>query len=101
MLDSLCLVFMTGYFGYNDDYHPIPKDTTRIEIKTERFRTLLFRIDNRKWFGNVNGKIFFSDLDNFTERLCDLAEKEPLPKEAYKERSILNENETRKKISGN
>ena len=101
MLDSLCLVFMTGYFGYNDDYHPVPKETTRIEIKTERFRTLLFRIDNRKWFGNVNGKIFFSDLDNFTERLCDLAEKEPLPKEAYKERSILNENKTNKKISGN
>jgi hypothetical protein len=30
-----------------------------------------------------------------------LAEKEPLPKEAYKERAILIENETKKKISNN
>ena len=32
---ELCIIFMTGYFGYNDDYHPIPKETTRIEIKTK------------------------------------------------------------------
>jgi hypothetical protein len=92
MLDSLCIIFMTGYFGYNDNYHPIPKETTRIEIKTKKFRTLLLKIDEQRWFGNVNGKIFFSDLDNFTSHLCKLADKEPLPPEAYKERSILIEN---------
>ena len=91
MLDSLCIIFMTGYFGYNDDYHPIPKETTRIEIKTKEFRTILFKIDDQRWFGNVNGKIFFSDLDNFTKRLCKLADTQPLPDEAYKERSVIHE----------
>jgi hypothetical protein len=53
MLDSLCIIFMTGYFGYNDNYHPIPKETTRIEIKTKKFRTLLLKIDEQRWLVNV------------------------------------------------
>ena len=92
MLDSLCIVFMTGYFKYsNGTYNPVPESTTRIEIKTEKFRTLLFKIDDKRWFGNVNGRIFFSSLGNYTQLLCKMAEKEKLPRDAYKKRSILDE----------
>ena len=93
MLDSLCIIFMTGYFKYTDGtYNPIPEDSTRIEIKTENFRTLLFKINHEKWFGNVNGRIFFSSLNSYTELVCAAADKEPLSEIAYKERSILSEN---------
>ena len=90
MLDSLCIIFMTGYFEYsNGTYNPVPESTTRIEIKTEEFRTLLFKIDDKRWFGNMDGKIFFSSLDNYTELLCKMAEKEKLPENAYEKRAIL------------
>ena len=93
MLDSLCILFMTGYIKYTDgSYNPVPEGSTRIEIKTENFRTLLFKIDHKKWFGIVNGRVFFSSLDSYTKLICNLADKEPLPPEAYKERSILIEN---------
>ena len=93
MLDSLCILFMTGYFKYADgSYSPVPEDSIRIEIKTENFRTLLFKINYEKWFGIVNGKIFLSSLDSYTKLICNLADKESLPEIAYKERSILNEN---------
>ena len=90
MLDSLCILFMTGYFKYTDgSYNPVPEGSTRIEIKTENFRTLLFKIDHKKWFGIVNGRVFFSSLDSYTKLICNLADKEPLPEIAYKERSVL------------
>ena len=93
MLDSLCILFMTGYFKYTDgSYNPVPEDSTRIEIKTENFRTLLFKIDHKKWFGIVNGRVFFSSLDSYTKLICNLADKEPLPEIAYKERSVLSGN---------
>ena len=93
MLESLCILFMTGYFKYADgSYSPVPEDSIRIEIKTENFRTLLFKINYEKWFGIVNGKIFLSSLDSYTKLICNLADKESLPEIAYKERSILNEN---------
>tara|TARA_R100001530_G_C4249301_1_gene137408 strand:+ start:172 stop:423 length:252 start_codon:yes stop_codon:yes gene_type:complete len=81
---------MTGYFSYSDGtFGPVPEDTKRIEIKTEKFRTLLLRVNDEKWFGNVNGKIFYNTLPKYTDYICRLAQKEPLPKKAYKERSIL------------
>ena len=89
MLDNLCIIFMTAYFGYDGGYHPVPKETKRIEIKTKEFRTLLFKVDEHKWFGIVNGKIFYSDLNNFTKRLCQLADEEPLPEVAYKPYSVF------------
>jgi len=90
MLDTLCEIFMTGYFKYSDgSYNFVPEPTTRIEIKTKKFRTLLFKINDKKWFGVVEGKIFFSDLNNYKELICDMAHKKPLPDIAYKERSIL------------
>ena len=90
MLDSLCVLFMTGYFKYADGtYNPIPEDTSRIEVKTEKFRTLLFKINDEKWFGNVNGKIFYNTLPRYTDHICQLAEMAPLPKDAYKQRAIL------------
>ena len=93
MLDSLCVLFMTGYFKYTDgSYNPVPEGSTRIEIKTENFRTLLFKIDHKKWFGIVNGRVFFSSLDSYTKLICNLADKEPLPEIAYKERSVLSGN---------
>ena len=93
MLDSLCILFMTGYFKYTDgSYNPVPEGSTRIEIKTENFRTLLFKIDHKKWFGIVNGRVFFSSLDSYTKLICNLADKEPLPEIAYKERSVLSGN---------
>ena len=93
MLDSLCIIFMTGYFKYADGtYNPVPEDSTRIEIKTENFRTLLFKIDHKKWFGIVTGRVFFSSLDSYTKLICNLADKEPLPEIAYKERSVLSGN---------
>ena len=93
MLDSLCVLFMTGYFKYTDgSYNPVPEGSTRIEIKTENFRTLLFKIDHKKWFGIVNGRVFFSSLDSYTKLICNLADKAPLPEIAYKERSVLSGN---------
>ena len=93
MLDSLCIIFMTGYFKYADGtYNPVPEDSTRIEIKTENFRTLLFKINYEKWFGIVNGRIFFSRLDSYTNLVCNMADKESLPEIAYKERSVLSGN---------
>tara|TARA_R110002020_G_scaffold452111_1_gene666447 strand:+ start:118 stop:396 length:279 start_codon:yes stop_codon:yes gene_type:complete len=90
MIDTLCVIFMTAYFKHSDgNYSPIPEDTKRVEIKTEEFRTLLFKVGDKKWFGNVNGKIFYDTLPNYTDYLCKLADKEPLPEKAYKERSVL------------
>ena len=93
MLDSLCILFMTGYFKYTDgSYNPVPEGSTRIEIKTENFRTLLFKIDHKKWFGIVNGRVFFSSLDSYTKLVCNMADKERLPEIAYRERSVLSGN---------
>jgi len=93
MLESLCILFMTGYFKYADgSYSPVPEDSIRIEIKTENFRTLLFKINYEKWFGIVNGKIFLSSLDSYTKLVCNMADKERLPEIAYKERSVLSGN---------
>ena len=90
MMDTLCVLFMTGYFSYSDGtFGPVPEDTNRIEIKTEKFRTLLFRTSNKKWFGIVNGKIFYNSLHKYTDYICRLADKKPLPKDAYKQRAIL------------
>jgi len=90
MLDSLCIIFMTAYFKHSDGtYNFVPESTTRIEVKTKDFRTLLFRVNRDKWFGNVNGKIFYSTLDSYTELVCDKANSEPLPEQAYKERAII------------
>ena len=47
------------------------------------------------------GKFFYSTLDSLTKSICKAADKQKLNKEAYKERAILNENKTNKKISGN
>ena len=92
MLDNLCLIFMTGYFQWgNGKYSPVPENTKRIEIKTEKFRTLLFKITEDKWFGNVNGKIFYSTLSNYRRQLCSLADAQTLPETAYKKRSIFKE----------
>jgi len=77
MLDSLCIVFYTGYFKWADgSYNAVPQETTRIEIKTKEFRTLLFKLNNGLWFGNVNGKIFYSSLSQFRDSLCKLADKD-------------------------
>ena len=89
MLDHLCLIFMTAYFGYDGSYHPVPENTKRIEIKTEKFRTLLFKITEDKWFGNVNGKIFYSTLSNYRRQLCSLADAQTLPEIAYRKRSVI------------
>tara|TARA_B100000029_G_C17434813_1_gene909235 strand:- start:87 stop:365 length:279 start_codon:yes stop_codon:yes gene_type:complete len=90
MMDTLCILFMTGYFSYSDGtFGPVPEDTNRIEVRTEKFRTLLFKINDEKWFGNVNGKIFYNTLPRYRDHICELAEKQPLPKEAYKQRAIL------------
>ena len=92
MLDSLCVIFMTAYFKHSDGtYNFVPESTTRIEVKTKNFRTLLLRVNKDKWFGNVNGKIFFSTLDSYTKLVCDKADNEPLPEKAYKERSVIYE----------
>tara|TARA_Y100000310_G_C20240179_1_gene604277 strand:- start:151 stop:402 length:252 start_codon:yes stop_codon:yes gene_type:complete len=81
---------MTASFKLSDgNYSSIPEDARRIEIKTERFRTLLFKLDNGKWFGNVNGKIFYSSFSDYKKLVCDIADKTPLPKRAYSERAIL------------
>jgi len=88
MLDHLCLIFMTAYYGYDGSYHPVPVNNRDIEIKTQKYRAILFRHKD-KYFGNANGKIFYSTLDNFRDHLCNLAEKEKLPEIAYRERSII------------
>ena len=90
MINTLCVILMTGYFKYSDgSYNSIPEDTKRVEIKTERFRTLLFKLDDGKWFGNVNGKMFYSSFSDYNKLLCDIADKTPLPSKAYSERAIL------------
>ena len=47
MLDSLCIIFYTAYFKWADgSYNPIPQTTNRIEIKTEKLKTLLLKTKN-------------------------------------------------------
>ena len=101
MLDSLCIVFMTGYFGYDDSHHPVPKNTDIIEIRTESINVYMKKADDNLWVASMNGKFFYSTLDSLTKSICKAADKQKLNKEAYKERAILNENKTNKKISGN
>ena len=92
MLDTLCILFYTGYFKWADgSYNAFPQNTSRIEIKTERFRTLLLKTKNNIWFGNVNGKIFYGSFIKYRENICELASQERLPEEAYKLYSILEE----------
>ncbi len=88
MLDHLCLIFMTAYFGYDGSYHPVPVNTRVIEIKTQKYRAILFRHKD-KYFGNANGKIFYSTLDNFRDHLCNLADNEKLSEIAYRKRSVI------------
>ena len=101
MLDSLCLVFMTGYFKYDNDHHPVPKKTEIIEIRTESINAYMKKVDDDLWMASMNGKFFYSTLDSFTKSICKAADKQKLNKEAYKERAILNENETSKTLSDN
>ena len=92
MLDSLCLIFYTAYFKWADgSYHAFPQTTNRIEIKVERFRTLLLKTRNNNWFGIINGKIFYGSFSKYRENICKLASDEPLPQIAYKPYSILKE----------
>jgi len=90
MMDTLCVLFMTAYFSYSDGtFGPVPEDSIRIEVRMEKFRTLLFKINDEKWFGNVDGKIFYNTLPRYTDHICELADAAPLPKDAYKQRAIL------------
>ena len=90
MLDSLCIVFYTAYFKWADgSYHAFPQTTNRIEIKVEKFRTLLLKARNNTWFGIVNGRIFYGSFNKYRDHVCKLAEEEPLPEVAYKLRAVL------------
>ena len=85
---------LTGYFGNSSiGYSFIPENTTKINIsiKESRYRASLFLVDNGLWIGIVNGKLFYNSLEQLRTDVCKLAEKEKLPPEAYKERSILDE----------
>ena len=85
---------LTGYFGNQTvGYSFIPENTTKINIniKENRYRASLFLVDNGKWVGIVNGRIFYNSLEQLRTDVCKRAEKEPLPSEAYKERAILDE----------
>tara|TARA_R100001244_G_scaffold22450_2_gene23542 strand:- start:450 stop:725 length:276 start_codon:yes stop_codon:yes gene_type:complete len=89
MIDSLCLLFYTGYFKWVDgSYNAVPQETTRIEIKTKVLRTLLYKLNNNLWFGIVDGKIFYSSLPKFRNRLCKLADQQPILYDLT-ERSII------------
>tara|TARA_R110002020_G_scaffold245_3_gene1368 strand:- start:1968 stop:2249 length:282 start_codon:yes stop_codon:yes gene_type:complete len=93
MLDSLCIIFYTAYFKWADgSYSPIPQTTNRIEIKTEKLKTLLLKTKNNTWYGIVNGKIFYGELPKYRNYICKLADKELLPEVAYKRRAVLVEN---------
>tara|TARA_R110002020_G_scaffold360711_1_gene573491 strand:+ start:1827 stop:2066 length:240 start_codon:yes stop_codon:yes gene_type:complete len=77
MLDTLCIIFYTAYFKWADgSYNAVPQETTRIEIKTQEFRTLLYRLDNGSWFGIVDGKIFHNSLPEYRNYLCGLADED-------------------------
>ena len=90
MLDSLCIIFYTAYFKWPDgSYNAFPQTTQRIEIKTEKFKSLLLKTKNNTWYGIMNGKIFYGSFDKYTTHLCKLADEEPLPDEAYKPRAVL------------
>ena len=79
MLDTLCILFYTGYFKWADgSYNAVPQETTRIEIKTKELRSLLYKLNNGLWFGIVDGKIFYSTLDKYRTRLCALADQQPI-----------------------
>jgi hypothetical protein len=89
MLDKLCLIFMTGYFGYDGSYHPVPKNTNVIEIRTASINAYMKKVDDDLWMASMNGKFFYSTLDSFTKSICKAADKQKLPEIAYKERSII------------
>ena len=93
MLDTLCIIFMTGYFKYTDGtYNPVPEETKIIEIRTESVNAYMKKVNNDLWIASVNGRFFYSTMENFTNYLCKVANAKKLPSTAYKERSILNEN---------
>ena len=93
MIDTLCIIFMTGYFKYTDGtYNPIPEETEIIEIRTESVNAYMKKVDNKLWIASVNGKFFYSTLKGFTTSLCKVADNDKLPNNAYKDNSILNEN---------
>ena len=90
MLDSLCIIFYTAYFKWPDgSYNAFPQTTKRIEIKTEKFKSLLLKTKNNTWYVIMNGKIFYGSFYKYTTHLCKLADEEPLPDEAYKPRAVL------------
>tara|TARA_R110000824_G_scaffold1897_5_gene9318 strand:- start:601 stop:876 length:276 start_codon:yes stop_codon:yes gene_type:complete len=89
MLDTLCILFYTGYFKWADgSYNAVPQETTRIEIKTKELRSLLYKLNNGLWFGIVDGKIFYSTLDKYRTRVCVLADQRPIIYDLT-ERSII------------
>ena len=47
MLDTLCIIFMTGYFKYTDGtYNPVPEETKIIEIRTESVNAYMKKVNN-------------------------------------------------------
>ena len=68
----ICLVLLTGYF--DGGYSSIPEDSSKIEIRMHRINGYFFRVignSEEKWFGSLNGKIFFSPLDKIRDYICD------------------------------
>ena len=93
MLDSLCIIFMTGYFKYTDGtYNPVPEETQIIEIRTEHVNAYMKKVNDKLWVASINGRFFYSTMEKFTNSLCKIADNKKLPNVAYEERSILSEN---------
>ena len=72
----MCVVLYTAYFKHSDGgYSPIPEDSTKIEIRMRGIRAYFFKVERglseEKWFGSLNGKIFFSPLDKIRDYICD------------------------------
>ena len=71
----LCLVFMVGAFEQLDGgYSSIPTEASKIEIRMPRIKGYFLRVDGSnseiKWFGSLNGKIFFTDMEEIGDFFC-------------------------------
>ena len=79
MLETLCVLFYTGYFKWADgSYNAVPQNTQSIEVKTQEFRALLFKTGDKLWFGIIDGQIFYGSLPRYKDYICKLSTKEKI-----------------------
>ena len=66
---------MVGAFKQVDGgYSPVPPDASKIEIRMSGINGYFFRVRRSnseiKWFGSLNGKIFFTGTEEMGDYFC-------------------------------